>query len=233
MAESAAGDQACWVDEWRWKNRWYEAHGFYWGNGSWNARGNPFMRDVDIARDVMAEAGIHVIASWLDDESIMQMGVGVATFGLKLAGSGGLSRLKDLLGGNVRVRDGSCMRSACAPPVNIFGWEVWFPTGSPLGQVAGLFVHELAHVIDWNAGKTFSARWGYKALTGYAAGQGQLYPVEWDRWAEGVAVWVFGNYDTTGTEFTSRYKWDQVASIDPKELTAQMNRMAELLNGRR
>jgi len=117
----------------------------------------------------------------------------------------------------------------------LLSWELWFPPGFALGDVAGNFVHELAHVIDWNAHYTFSARRGYAPLTKYAAGQRQPYPISWDRWADAVAVWVMGDFDVTGA-FATTYKSKEVgihtANLPAADsLVVQMNRMSELLNG--
>jgi RHS repeat-associated protein len=233
MAECAAGDQQCWINEWNWKNRWYNAHGYGFENGHWSKPIDPVMADADIARDVLTEANIHLAGSWQPDY-IQQMARGVARFGQKLATSGGLARLRDLLGSPVRVRSWHCGAGACAPPANVwFSWEVWFPSIFALADVAGMFVHELAHVIDWNAHYSFSGRWGYAPLTDYAANNNQLYPQSWDRWAEAVAVWVMGDFDATGA-FVTSHKSKEVtnhALMPGTNLTVQMNRLNELLNG--
>ena len=235
MAECAAGDTACWVNEWEWKNRWYEAHGYFWDSGGWTRPDDPKMRDVGIARDVLNEAGIHLTNGGWGPDYIMEMARGVARFGQKLAASGGFARLRELLGASVRVRDWDCGGgAACAPPVPVlFSWELWFPSSFALGDVAGNFVHELAHVIDWNSFFSFSGRWGYAPLTDYAANNNQFYPQSWDRWAEAVAVWVMGEFDASGAygikgTFPALYP---LASIP--DLTVQLDRMSDLLNGRR
>jgi len=235
FAECSPGDQQCWINEWNWKNRWYNAHGYGFENGHWSKSIDPVMADANIARDVLVEANIHLAGSW-QPGYIQEMARGVARFGQKLTASGGFARLRELLGGPVRVRDWGCGGgAACAPPVPVpfFGWELWFPPSFALGEVAGSFVHELAHVIDWNSFFSFSGRWGYAPLTKYAEDNQQFYPQSWDRWAEAVAVWVMGDFDATGA-FATTHKSGQVSDYVKKytiDLAVQMNRMSELLNG--
>ncbi len=38
-AECAAGDMACWQKEWEWKNRWYNAHGWFDNGNGWRKKG--------------------------------------------------------------------------------------------------------------------------------------------------------------------------------------------------
>ncbi len=235
-ADCAADDRAYWEDEWNWKNRWYNAHGYAVGNdGHWSQRIDPVMSDAGIARDVLAEAGIYLSGGgWLKEE-IMEMARGVARFGQALAASGGLARLRELLGATVRVRNWSLCGGPCAPPANVwFSWEVWWPANYyGLAEVAGYFVHELAHVIDWRAFYSFSGRWGEPPLTDYATSNNRFYPQSWDNWAEAVAVWVMGDFDAAGA-FVTTFKSGEVANrIRPGDLVVQMNRMVDLLNGRR
>jgi len=232
-ADCAADDRACWEDEWHWKNRWYNAHGYALGDdGHWSQHIDPVMADAGIARDVLAEADIYLSGGgWLPEE-IMQMARGVARFGQALAESGGLARLRELLGATVRVRNWSLCGGPCAPPANVwFSWEVWFPTGRALNDVAGLFVHELAHVIDWNSHYAFSGHWGYAPLTDYATNNKRFYPQSWDRWAEAVAVWVMGELDASGT-FAIKGTYPILGQVIPS-LTVQLDRINDLLNGRR
>ena len=238
MADCAAGDLACWQSEWEWKNRWYNAHGWYFDNGHWGTPGAPSFKDVGIAKDVLAEAGIYLsglhssgIKAWSEDH-IKQMAFGVSLFASRL--QGGMAQLRHLLGGIVDVANSSCRGSACAPPMLR---SVYFPSSWPIDQVATAFVHELAHVIDWTSSfltlNGFSSHWGYAPLTKYAEGEGQPYPIRWDRWAEAVTVWVFGGVDKTGN-FATNYKTGEVGRYLAKynnDLNVQMNRMAELLNG--
>ncbi len=237
MAECAAGDTACWQNEWEWKNRWYEAHGWFAEGNGWTRRGDPKMQDAGIARDVLGEADIHLSGTgrWTAD-SIMQMAYGVSLFASRLAG--GMNQLRHLLGvkglWSITVVDKTCAGSACAPPM--LG-VVWFPSSWAVDQTATTFVHELAHVIDWTSSfftlNGFSAHWGYAPLTDYAAGiPPQPYPVSWDRWAEAATVWVFGGIVNTTGSFETSFKTTQVHSyVGQNDLNVQMNRMTELLNG--
>jgi hypothetical protein len=236
-ADCAAADRACWESEWEWKNRWYNAHGWYFDNGHWGTPGAPSFKDVGIAKDVLAEAGIYLsglhtsgIKAWSEDH-IKQMAFGVSLFASRL--QNGMAQLRRLLGGVVDVANSSCDGSACAPPLLR---SVRLPASWPIDQVATTFVHELAHMIDWSAGFLggFSSRWGYEPLTDYAAGiPPQPYPLRWDRWAEAVTVWVFGGVDATGN-FATSYKTQQIGDRVKRygiDLNVQMNRMTELLNG--
>ncbi len=105
MAECEADDRACWENEWYWNNRWYEAHGWFADKDGWTRPGDPKMQDADIARDVLAEAGIHLSSGGWGQAEIMEMAQGVARFGQKL--SRGLVQLRELLGASVSVRDWS------------------------------------------------------------------------------------------------------------------------------
>jgi RHS repeat-associated protein len=64
-ADCAAGDMACWQSEWEWKNRWYNAHGWYADDeGGWSRPGTAFFRDAAIANDVARELGISFVGEW-------------------------------------------------------------------------------------------------------------------------------------------------------------------------
>jgi RHS repeat-associated protein len=233
-AECAAGATACWQSEWEWKDRWYRAHG-YDSDGN---RINPEFKDDQIAGDILREAGINFGLGPLPTGTLRELASGVALFAQRL--DSGMQQLRHLLGTDqtpiwITTLFG-CGAASCAPP-NMR--EVWMPiTSWPMDQIATTFVHELAHVIDWRSsflGLTgFSAHWGYAPLTNYAAGQGQPYPVRWDRWAEAVTVWVFGGVVNTTQDFATGYKTNEVSHhVDTISLNVQMNRMTELLNGRR
>jgi len=211
--------------EWCWQNRWYNAHGYFWGGSHWSVSDDPVFADEAIARDVLHEAGVSLVGSTWTFDWISQIAFGVAKFGQRL--SGGLTHLKNLLGGGARVRKGSCFGSACAPPpkgvpvIGPFefvgdGHTVYLPSNWSLSQVATTIVHELAHVIDWQG--HFSGRWPYDPITSYAA-QDHIYNDRWEVWAEAVTVWVFGN----------NYKSsERPLNVD---VGAQMTRIGELLNG--
>jgi len=243
MAECAAGDQQCWTNEWNWKNRWYNAHGYFWGGDHWSVAGDPHFQDEGITGDVIAEAGISLAStvspspwSWGNKQKVAYA---VARFGQKL--SGGIAALQALLGGyaviNLNPGIPSYCRGACAPPPPwTGGHEVFFAIGtfSAADLVGGAqwVVHELAHVIDWQG--SFSPRWAFPGITKYAREGPDIpvvYPRRWEVWAEAVTVWVFGGIDATGTFITS-YKPNEVSRyITPDKLTVQMSRIQALLEG--
>jgi len=60
LDDCAAGDTQWWVDQWNWKNRWYEAHGYRWDGDHWGSRDLPVIGDEGIAGDVLSEAGVYL-----------------------------------------------------------------------------------------------------------------------------------------------------------------------------
>jgi len=238
----APADQACWVNEWYWKNRWYNAHGYFWGGEHWSVVGDPVFADEGITDEVIAEAGITLRSdvtpwpwSWANKQKVAYA---VAKFGQKLAQ--GIAGLKALLGGYAVITLNPALPiyciggMACAPPPPWTGGghDVFFAIASfsavDLLGGAQLVVHELAHVIDWQG--NFSQRWKpYAPLTDYAA---KARFSSWEKWAEAVTVWVFGNYDATSGRFVTSYKWvDEVERVKIEELATQMDRLHALLNG--
>jgi RHS repeat-associated protein len=226
--------------DWCWQNRWYEAHGYEWDNGDWaRSHHDPIFYDEGIIDEVLGEAGIRLQAggpliwdtppfwvNWTLAEKT-KVATGIAKFGLAL--SGGLEQLKRLLGGGATIeldfgtpwycRGGS---TPCAPPPwvpfgngsTVYLGKTWIDENS-LSWVASQTVHELGHLIDWHG--NFSERWRpYAALTRYAASGG-----DWEKWAEAVTVFVFGN----------DYRSNGRLPVGPPELQVQMDRMAALLNG--
>jgi RHS repeat-associated protein len=243
-AECGPNDQQCWINEWNWKNRWYNAHGYFWGGSHWSVAGDPVFADEGITDEVIAEAGITLQSnvtpwpwSWANKQKVAY---GVAKFGQKLAR--GIAGLKALLGGYAVINLNPAIpfycTGACAPPPPwTGGHDVFFAIASfsavDLLGGAQWVVHELAHVIDWQG--NFSQRWEpYAALTNYAANARSVPPFyysSWEKWAEAVAVWVFGNYDATAGRFVTSYRWGEVKKVKIEELTTQMDRLHALLNG--
>jgi RHS repeat-associated protein len=244
MAACAAGDDQCWVNEWNWKNRWYNAHGYFWGGEHWSVVGDPVFADEGITDEVIAEAGITLQSnvtpwpwSWANKQKVAY---GVAKFGQKLAR--GIAGLKALLGGYAVINLNPAIpfycTGACAPPPPwTGGHDVFFAIASfsavDLLGGAQWVVHELAHVIDWQG--NFSQRWEpYAALTNYAANARSVPPFyysSWEKWAEAVAVWVFSDR----TAGLSQYKQSEVAAWIKKNgiqaFIVQMDRMEALLQG--
>jgi RHS repeat-associated protein len=104
-ADCAAGDNACWQSEWGWKNRWYEAHGYFWESNGWTRNNPANFRDEGILRDTAGEAGISfdntLFGAWDFASGEMQLiGQGIVAFANKLGGLAGFAQLKTLLGGD-------------------------------------------------------------------------------------------------------------------------------------
>ena len=243
----AAGDTACWQEEWRWNDRWYKAHGHTGGNWFGTA-GDPEFEDEQILRETVGEAGITILGAWDFATQLIPMATGIVRFGNKL--SGGLAQLQRLLGGSARIKPGSCSGHPCALPpgtdtVNIPN------TVHDATWLMHTVVHELAHVIDWHSniqigtitmyGQTaatygrFSSAWGEPPLTKYAAGIGagfRAYRDSWDIWAEAVTVWVFGNVGAGGV-FIPTYGANDIKylKISTSALNVQMGRIQALLEG--
>jgi len=242
-AACAAGDMACWQNEWRWKDRWYKAHGWFNNGNGWTTPGMAVFEDVGILSEMAGEAGISFASGWDWNTQKAQMtaiGQGIALFGQKL--SGGLARLRELLGGgaifhHVVQTPLLCLSApACALPPG--SNHVYFSNRllqEPVEWIRMTTVHELAHVIDWHSriqtgigsvyGLTyptfgrFSDAWHGAPLTNYAACGGLSCVNHWERWAEAVTVWVFGN----GYKSSER-----PLNVD---VGAQMTRIEQLLNG--
>ena len=201
----SADDDACWRDEWSWKNRWYNAHGYSWGTSHWSVRGDPVFADEGITDDVIGEAGISLssgIRPWSWDDK-KKVAYGVAMFGQGL--SQGIAGFARLLGGVTTMFLGwsppECMGGAanCAPPPLFADGHTVFLLAGFTSQVA---VHELAHVIDWNntvGGQSFSAAWSYAPLSVYAQNSPWVFG-QWETWAEAVTAFVFRDYEKDGRQ---------------------------------
>ena len=137
-------------DDWCWKNRWYEAHGFSWGGSHWNTPDTPQFADEDILHETIGEAGITFAGGWNWGSQQRQMtaiGQGIVQFGQKL--DNGLSQLMNLLNGGAKLRQGSCLGSSCALPPGTH--TVSFSKGTLSADsdwIAQTTVHELGHIID-------------------------------------------------------------------------------------
>ncbi len=53
----------------------------------------------------------------------------------------------------------------------------------------------------------------------------------WERWAEAVTVWVFGELNVNTGQYVTTYSASEVGRVKPGELLGQMDRMTALLNG--
>jgi len=236
-AACAAGDTVWWQEEWRWKDRWYKAHGHIGGDWFGNP-GDPEFEDEQILRETVGEAGITILGAWDFAGQLVPMATGIVRFGNRL--SGGLAQLRGLLGGSAKIRRGSCFGQPCALPP---GTDIVSIPNSihDATWLMHTVVHELAHVIDWHSHIQtgfvypygyavatyghFSSVWGEPPLTKYAAGIGagfRAYPDSWDIWAEAVAVWVFGK------DYARDSRMLNISAVD---LARQMARIEEILNG--
>jgi len=217
-ADCAAGDGACWANEWMWKNRWYEAHGHFWDGGGWNRHDHANFRDWDILHETLYEVGIlanNGTANWLFDE-IATVAQGVVALMNKVGGS---HRLQALLGSTVYfIRDHNACFSgmgagvACVPNFrdeihfadDLFGrlqgiGQVGDPGGlRDPGFIRGSAVHELAHVMDFR-GQSFAPigkNYGDKISKGENLGT-YANVNQWgaEYFADAVAGWVYNSPD--------------------------------------
>ena len=231
-------DAPC-ATEWCWQNRWYNAHGYFWGGSHWSVAGDPVFFDESITDDVNAEAGISLVGSGWSWANKQKVAYGAAKFGQKL--SGGMAALKALLGGYAVIHLVSKLplycRGACAPPSPwtdehaVYFLVSSFSAGDIVSGAQGV-VHELAHIIDWQGG--FSRNWPFGPLTDYARTAPNLPIVvrrSWEVWAEAVTVWVFGSVDVSGGFATSYMPGEVGRRISPSDLTVQMDRLHAMLEG--
>ncbi|RIK26641.1 MAG: hypothetical protein DCC52_10075 [Chloroflexi bacterium] len=224
--------------DWRWENRWYEAHGYTWNDrrDDWHIGGDPTFYDEGIMDEVIGEAGITIVtpATTAQKEAIAR---GVSMFGRAL--SGGVPQLRELLGRtSVFIGPHSpvfCGSGAnpCSPPnLPNMTHEVFFPEQVFVNYGVNMHmnvVHELGHVIDWqshigldpqgNFAGRFSDVWSYEPLTTYAA-TGTFS--NWERFAEAVAVYVFRQDYARVAQFRN---------VNGNDIQAQMDRMQALLEG--
>ncbi len=235
-AECSAGDTACWQSEWQWKNRWYNAHGWFDNGNGWTTPGSPAFADEAILTETIGEAGISFVGSWDFQTQMTPIATGIVRFGQRL--SQGLAQLASLLGGGATIEHGACFGHACALPPGTN--TVRLPNSSDATWLMQTVVHELAHIIDWHSriqtGVTsvygnpvptygrFSDAWHGAPLTDYAActfgGDGCIN--RWERWAAAVTVYVFGA-ETVKTSGPLR--------LSGAALAVQMSRMHDLLEG--
>ena len=75
-AACAAGDTACWQEEWRWKDRWYKAHGHTGGNW-FGSPDDPEFEDEQILRETVGEAGISIAGVWDFASQLIPMATGI------------------------------------------------------------------------------------------------------------------------------------------------------------
>jgi hypothetical protein len=148
------------VNEWNWKNRWYNAHGFGWGGQHWDVLIPAIFADRDILLETVAEAGVTFASGWdwnTQQAAMVAIGQGIVRFGQKL--SGGLAHVKALLGGgaalhHVAATPWYCLGApACALPPgthNVY-YSTTFLQESSAAWIAMITVHEPAHVIDWHS----------------------------------------------------------------------------------
>ena len=227
LTECETYNEDCLSNEWPWKNRWYQAHGYYLGpGGAWTVAGEPFFADDGIMDEVIAEGGLTLtdaVGPWMRADK-QKLASGVAAFGQQLAQ--GVAGLAWLSGGSTAFLGPSPLpcnlgRASCAPPWG--GHVVYLQTGFGPQDA----VHEMAHVGDWSGPggfQYFSSHWPYPALTQYATDYyGPLWPFYyWDSWAEAVTVFVFSDY---------RQDDEVRRHIDPNYVRAQMGTVRAMLEG--
>ncbi len=202
MTECAAGDNACWQAEWEWKNRWYEAHGWFWKNGHWSNRDNARFADEGILRDTMAELGIQFTklgASWAFSEMSL-VAQGVVALANKIGSFAQLSRLLPSATNFMRAHHALFYYADPTrdPPAHtIPGGNFVVFADSLFTQadyfIRGTAVHEVAHLIDYfnplpNGIYIHQVAPRGTHISDYAV-QDNLHL---EYWAEMVAVWVYG-----------------------------------------
>jgi len=196
-ADCAAGDNACWTNEWMWKNRWYEAHGSFWGGSGWSHKLGQLanFRDNGILYDVLSELGI--VANYWDPTQLEPIAQGIVA----LANTIGWSKLRSLLPYQtafVRKDDGQKApwvvgSDACNCELGILGPIVTFYDSlftHNKAWIRGVAVHELAHVMDFKG--HFSSQVKDDFVIKYAFNSYSLenqFGIEF--FAESVAAWVF------------------------------------------
>ncbi len=227
-------------DDWCWQNRWFEAHGYCWapnangGEGDWTTQCNPEFQDEAVMDEVIAEAEISLLGEDWGEDQKEAVARGVAMFGRAL--SGGVSRLKELLGRTVIFLGASpifCQfgQNPCSPPsLRMLTHEVFLPKQvfANFGEnMHMIVVHELGHVVDWESQITldaeghfsgrFSDVWSGQAFTTYS---GTSPFSHWERFADAVGVFVF------------RQDYSKVITMNRvSDFEDQMNRMQALLEG--
>jgi RHS repeat-associated protein len=201
-ADCPADDRACWEAEWEWKNRWYNAHGWYADDeGGWSRPGAPSFADEGIANDVARELRMYFVGTWNFTQKKLVLGGamylanamrGIANFRAAFPVGVVLAHLGEHLPG---ISPGAAWNQ---PPIAnwIFYTSAAFTSGI---NTMVMTVHELAHC--WAASSSvdegfFQAVAGQQKPTWYAS----TSPAEW--FAESVVVAVFGS-EYTGPLRTS------------------------------
>jgi RHS repeat-associated protein len=220
----AAQDNECWID------RYNRAHGLRWDGTKWEYT-TAIFDDDDIAREVLAEAGISILGNWNSGE-LSKVAVGIVDLihaiakglssGTDLGASvkAAASRLRQITGGSVfhRVADvaesglaGSLFAKGRGACVCNLDNKVWFGNSffsQSNSAIAQYTVHEVGHVIDNHSGGSLRGQFAnlpkYNGTTGlhtYSDDQGGRLPLV-ERFGEAVAVWVYGSkYVGAGRNF--------------------------------
>ena len=203
-------------DDWCWRNRWFEAHGYFFDGQDWtrNSSLHARFRDPDILRDVISEVGAAFAdgdANWQFSEQSL-VGQGIVDFAHRV---GGFDRLKELLGNGrtslVRQHWFWGQRAHTDPPSgrNAYFHDTMFDRPNSISveyfesNARGTVVHELAHIIDYQYdGLPGRARLRAAVprqqdpVSDYAIAlsiPNILYPGI-ENWAESATAWVYGNF---------------------------------------
>jgi len=208
-ADCAAGDGACWANEWMWKNRWYEAHGHFWGGNSWTSTGLARFADIGILNEVLGEVGIGYKSgdkNWGWDE-LEEVAQGIVAFGNKLMGAVNLKRL--LIGSVTLIRytdgTGNCLGTlACTFGTDMIQLYDEAFTGNVFRNATATVVHELAHIIDrvnvTPGGVKISSAFPFSsdenAISSQALSAESHIKGNPEYFAEAISTWVFPSYST-------------------------------------
>ena len=195
-----------------WQDRWYRAHGYFWhaATSHWSNSGQAQFDDPQILADTVGEAGIRCVSGlfglspWTQGEMEL-MGQGIVALAQKVRG---FAHLHLLLGGGETIFERERVPATFAAAFVGLGrlqfpgvyqnWVTVFDGTFSGGDddARGTAVHELAHVIDFNA--TNGNGWlsaNVPVVNPQAYNVGPYGrnngPIEY--FAETVAMWV---YDT-------------------------------------
>ena len=211
-ADCDASNGACWNNEWMWKNRWYEAHGYFWSGDSWayDSKRMPQFSDLPIFTEILGEAGISWARgdkTWAWNELVIVTSAIVRFAHLIDDGPNGGARLKSLLGAKQTVINRSVQSSDNDPDTtgehlsnNIWLYDAAFASTRTLQEIYGTVIHELAHTIgDTNktpSGKTWSDAfpWHPGGMGLYAPGSTQDFMGDPEYFAESVKLWVIVSF---------------------------------------
>ena len=229
-ADCAAGDNACWISAWEWRNRWYESHSFFSnGAGYIYKQGDARFYSIGFVDSLLAEAGIYryVKNNILDIGSIC-LGQAIADMAYMM---GGTSALHQALGGSrVQVimgvgpdynQDGRSKGNTGGVAKNRLDFGVYLLTNASGTSLANpresraLISHELGHVINYQSHMGLFGL--FQPETFLPADPNHLVslsdyspdgssPVD-ENFAQRFAGWIYGNTGVSSQPTTGQETW--------------------------